>query len=57
MKIIESIPLSRTRMENSDESVKYGYQMERLYLDKEVSPTVIGPMVVTFAGKYDAHRK
>ena len=40
-------PLRRTRTTNSDESVKYGYKVERVYPHKEVSPTVVGPIVVT----------
>ena len=52
VKLIESIPLSRTRMADKDGwhftnngkyTVKSGYQVERIYSDKEKPPLVFGP--------------
>ena len=54
VKLIESIPLSRTRIADKDGwhftnngkyTVKSGYQIERIYPDKEKSPVVFGPTV------------
>ena len=54
VKIIESIPLSRHQMADSDGwhftnngnfSVKSGYQVERIYPDRERIPLFIGPTV------------
>ena len=51
---IESIPVNRTQMEDRDEchftnnekfTVKSGYQVERVYLDKKKPPIVFGPTV------------
>jgi len=53
-KIIESIPLSRTRRVDTDGwhftnhgkyTVKSGYQVERIYPDREKPPLLIGPTV------------
>ena len=54
MKIIESIPLSRTQMvdrdgwhftNNGKYTVKSGYQIERVYPDRERPPLMFGPTV------------
>ena len=54
MKIIESIPLSRTQMvdrdgwhlkENGKYTVKSGYQVEQVYPDKDAPPVMYGPSV------------
>lgn len=54
VKLIESIPLSRTRMADQERwhftnnrkyTVKYGYQVESIYPDKEKPPLVFGPTV------------
>ena len=54
VKIIESIPLSRNQLvdregwhftNNGKFTVKSGYQVERIYPDRERSPVLIGPTV------------
>ena len=54
VKIIESIPLSRTQMmdrdgwhftKNGKYTVKSGYQIEQVYPDKERPPLMFGPTV------------
>ena len=54
IKIIESIPLSRIQTADRDGrhftnneryTVKYGYQVERVYLDRERMPPEYGPLV------------
>ena len=53
-KLIESIPLSKTQRVDRDEwhfkkngkyTVKSGYQVERIYPDRERPPLLIGPTV------------
>ena len=53
-KIIESIPLSRSQMvdrygwhftQNGKYMVKSGYQIERVYPDKEKTPILVGPTI------------
>ena len=54
IKIITSIPLSRNQMEDKNEwhftnnekcTVQSGYQVERVYPDKEKQPEFYGPTV------------
>ena len=54
MKIIESIPLSRTLLADRDGchftnngkyTVKSGYEIERVYPDREIPPLMLGPTV------------
>ena len=54
VKIIESIPLSKTQMvdrdgwhftNNGKYTVKSGYQVERVYPDRKRSPVMFGPTV------------
>ena len=54
VKLIESIPLSKTQMvdrvgwhftNNGKYTVKLGYQVERVYPDRERSPVMFGPTV------------
>ena len=61
VKIIESIQLSRTQMMDRDEwhftkngkyTVKSGYQIERVYPDREKPPLMYGPTVDALKAYY-----